>query len=69
MRILVNGDERDVRDRLTVADLVRDEGLDDRRARGVAVAIDAEVVPKSEWGETEIAEGQRVEVLSAMQGG
>ncbi len=37
--------------------------------RGVAVAIDGEVVPRSEWGRTSLREGQKVEVLAAIQGG
>ncbi|HEX9481191.1 MAG TPA: sulfur carrier protein ThiS [Solirubrobacteraceae bacterium] len=38
-------------------------------ARGVAVAVDGEVVPRAEWDSLELSEGSRVEVLSAMQGG
>jgi thiazole synthase len=37
--------------------------------RGLAVAIDGEVVPRSEWGRTSLMEGQKVEVLAAIQGG
>jgi thiazole synthase len=37
--------------------------------RGLAVAIDGEVVPRSEWDSTELREGQKVEVLAAIQGG
>jgi thiazole synthase len=37
--------------------------------RGLAVAIDGEVVPRSEWGRTALREGQKVEVLAAIQGG
>ena len=37
--------------------------------RGLAVAIDGEVVPRSEWGRTLLREGQKVEVLAAIQGG
>ena len=38
-------------------------------ARGVAVAVDAEVVPRGEWETTELDDGARVEVLRAIQGG
>jgi sulfur carrier protein len=38
-------------------------------ARGVAVAIDGEVVPRAQWERFQIPEGAHVEVLSAMQGG
>jgi thiazole synthase len=37
--------------------------------RGLAVAIDGEVVPRSEWARTALREGQKVEVLAAIQGG
>jgi len=38
-------------------------------ARGVAVAVDGEVVPRAEWESRALADGARVEVLTAMQGG
>ncbi len=36
---------------------------------GVAIAVDREVVPRAEWETFTLAEGARVEVLTAMQGG
>jgi sulfur carrier protein len=38
-------------------------------ASGVAIAVDAEVVPRGEWDATELGEGARVEILRAVQGG
>jgi sulfur carrier protein len=38
-------------------------------ARGVAVAVDGEVVPRSQWQSFALADGAHVEVLTAMQGG
>jgi sulfur carrier protein len=38
-------------------------------ARGVAVAVDGEVVPRRRWAAQALEEGARVEVLTAMQGG
>lgn len=38
-------------------------------ARGVAVAVDGEVVPRARWSTFAIPDGARVEVLTAMQGG
>ena len=37
--------------------------------RGVAVAVDGEVVPRGEWSATELEDGREVEVLHAVQGG
>jgi sulfur carrier protein len=69
MRIVVNGTERDVPARLTVAALVRSLPNGGEAGRGVAVAVEAQVVPRSEWDGVELSEGQRVEVLGAIQGG
>jgi sulfur carrier protein len=37
--------------------------------RGVAAAVDGEVVPKEQWKETTLADGQHIEVVQAVQGG
>ncbi len=50
----------------TVADLV-DRHRDS--PRGVAVARNEEVVPRSRWDDTVVAEGDRFEILTAAQGG
>ena len=39
------------------------------QTRGVAAAVNGEVVPKRAWSETQIGEGDRVEVLRAVGGG
>lgn len=45
------------------------EQLDITNASGIAVAINAAVVPRSEWQTQTINEGDRVEILTATQGG
>jgi len=47
---------------------VREAGAPDG-GRGVAVAVDGEVVPRGDWPGTALRDGQRVEVLHAVQGG
>jgi len=69
MKIVLNGSEREVPDAATVADLVGAVSETDADGRGVAVAVGAEVVPRSEWGARELADGEHVEVLGAIQGG
>jgi len=64
--IELNGERTEVADGTTVAELV--ERLD-APSRGVAVALDAEVVPRSAWDATPVRDGARVEVLTAIQGG
>jgi sulfur carrier protein len=65
--IFVNGEPREHAG-ATVADLLADLGVE-TSARGVAVAVDGEVIPRAEWDERRVNEGERVEALSAMQGG
>jgi sulfur carrier protein len=67
VRIELNGRPADVAGDATVADAVAAAGADGRR--GVAVAVDGEVVPRSEWERTSLREHQHVEVLHAVQGG
>ncbi len=69
MKIVLNGEPRQVSDGITVARLVREVDHDRDNGRGLAVAVDAEVVPRSEWDGRELSEGQRVELLGAIQGG
>jgi sulfur carrier protein len=68
MTIELNGERIELAEPATVASAVErlDAGGD---RRGVAVAGDGEVVPRSAWERTELSEGQRVEVVGAIQGG
>lgn len=63
---VVNGERRDLRPGTTLADVV---AALTGAPSGVAVAVDGDVVPRSAWGSTEVREGVRVEVLTAVQGG
>ena len=68
MTIVVNGDARELAPGTTVRELL-DELDVGAGASGVAIAVDAEVVPRGEWDTTELDEGARVEILRAIQGG
>jgi sulfur carrier protein len=68
MNVTVNGQPRQVGTGATVASVV--EMLDVAPgARGVAVALDGEVVSRGRWADTELSEGSMVEVVAAIQGG
>ena len=64
--VVVNGSATEVDTGDTVATLVRRLESD---GRGVAVAINETVVPRSAWPATALQAGDRVEVLRAAQGG
>ena len=66
MNINVNGEEHMVWPGATVGDLVEQLGVP---TRGVAVALDHVVVPRSAWASTVVTVGARVDVVTAMQGG
>ena len=68
MRIVLNGEPRELGDSARVRDAVLAAGSP-AEARGVAVALDGEVVPRGRWADTTLSEGQRVEVVQAVQGG
>jgi sulfur carrier protein len=68
MRVLVNGEARTLDPGATVADVVRSLDLGSE-ARGVAVAVDGEVVSRGEWPTTVLLRDARVEVLGAIGGG
>ena len=68
MRVVLNGAERELAEGTTVQAAV--EALDLPAAgRGVAVAVDAEVVPRTQWERHTLRDGARIEVLRAIQGG
>ncbi|MFI5027671.1 MAG: sulfur carrier protein ThiS [Solirubrobacterales bacterium] len=70
MRISLNGEPRELPAGASLADAVRVKlGGELDSPRGVAVALDGEVVPRAEWAATALEEGRRVEVLAAIQGG
>lgn len=64
--VTLNGRPEALEDGTTVADLVA-RHLDS--PRGVAVARNEEVVPRSRWADTVVAAGDRFEILTAAQGG
>ena len=66
-RVVINGEPRELPAGATVERAAEAAGAPASR-RGVAVAVDGEVVPRAEW-ERPLADGARVEVLQAVQGG
>jgi sulfur carrier protein len=68
MTVTINGTRREFSEGATVASVVA--ALPNAPdGRGVAVAVDGEVVPRARWANTELREGANVEVVVAVQGG
>jgi sulfur carrier protein len=66
MKVIVNGEAHEVPAGATVASVVA--GLS-AAPSGVAVALNDEVVRRGAWADTPIREADRLEVLTAVQGG
>lgn len=66
LKVIVNGRAQEVAVESTVASLVAE--FSETRS-GVAVALNDEVVRRGRWEETVLRDGDRLEVLTAVQGG
>lgn len=67
MKLKINGRERELDPGASIPDVLAILGFETER--GVAVAVDGEVVPRSRWDGFGFADGMKVEVLRAVQGG
>jgi sulfur carrier protein len=68
MTVRLNGERRELEDAASVADAVAAAGADPE-GRGIACAVDGDVVPRASWTDTRLREGQTIEVVQAIQGG
>lgn len=66
MEIYVNGEARQVADRLSIAQLVEALGLTGQR---IAVEVNVEIVPRSTHAEHLLQTGDRIEIVRAIGGG
>ena len=68
LTVTLNGEQHELPDGATLADAVAAVGAPED-GRGVAAAVDGEVVPRGQWSLRALATEDRVEVLQAVQGG
>ena len=66
MTLTVNGEPKNVPDGLTLAQLVRDLGLE---RNPIAVELNRQVVPRDRHGETRLAQGDALEIVTLVGGG
>jgi sulfur carrier protein len=67
MTLVVNGCSREVGEETTLQDLVPEPR--GGAPRGIAIARNGEVVPKSQWPAVQVQAGDRIEILNAIGGG
>ncbi len=66
MRIVLNGDTLELPDDSSLADLVEQLGLGDKR---IAAEVNMEIVPRSEHASLRLGEGDQIEIVHAIGGG
>lgn len=66
MKIIINHTEVEISGNPTLAEVLMHQNL---AGEGVAVAIDNKVVPRALWGETPVADGAKLTVITAICGG
>jgi sulfur carrier protein len=66
MHVMLNGEPRDVRDGVTVAELVGELGL---RARRIAVEVNLDILPRDDYERRALRDGDVVEIVQLVGGG
>ena len=66
MKLQINGDDRDFGSPLTLAGLVEQLGMKQDR---VAVELNRDIVPRNKWQQTNLSEGDRLEIVHFVGGG
>lgn len=66
MTVVVNGQPRQLAEPITVAELLRRLELP---GRGVAVELNLDIVPRNEHASRQLADGDRLEIVTLVGGG
>ncbi len=66
MTIVLNGDERECREDMTIADLVTELGLGQRR---IAVEANREIIPREQYATHRLRAGDHLEIVHFVGGG
>ena len=66
MKVAINGEEREVPDQLTLADLIQHLSLAPER---LAIELNREVIRRADWPKTVLSENDRVEIVHFVGGG
>jgi thiamine biosynthesis protein ThiS len=66
MKLVINGEDRSLEAPLSLSGLVLQLGMKTDR---VAVELNREIVPRDRWPETQLVEGDRLEIVHFVGGG
>ena len=68
MTLTVNGNKKDFENNLNLKELLNHLDLNTDR-NGVALCVNMQVIPKEEWDNTSLSEGDKIEIVIAAPGG
>lgn len=68
MQLTVNGQEQSVDGASTLLDLLIEMNFNAEQ-KGIAVAVNAEVIARAMWADMRLCNGDRVDIIHAVQGG
>ena len=68
MKVIVNGEQIALLEGDSFVSLLTEYGYD-LETRGIALALNGEVIPRGSWAETKLSNGDQVELVRAVQGG
>jgi len=68
MNIKLNGEDKLIEAAISLNEFVLSQ-LNGKEPKGIAVALNEMIIPKQEWGSTEINENDSIEIVHAVQGG
>ena len=66
MQIILNGTEKNFQDQISIATLIRELGLDERK---IAVERNREIVPRTAFNSVSLCEGDKIEIVHFIGGG
>jgi thiamine biosynthesis protein ThiS len=66
MRLIINGQERELSEALSLASLIDQLGIKSDR---VAVELNLDIIPKSNWSSTTLKDGDKLEIVHFVGGG
>ena len=66
MNLTLNGEQRGFSNAHTVSELLEELGLE---AKKIAIELNLEIVPRSKYQETQLNDGDRIEIVQFVGGG
>jgi sulfur carrier protein len=69
LHVTVNGDPHEMAVGTTLPDVLQALEMDPDQTRGIAVAVNDEVIRRAQWNDHVLQDGDDVEVITAVQGG